>query len=116
MGLLDDAIREHLELKRSHGADPNEVAREEHEALEPVFADGQGAAHAEEPPAPPAGIEGAAEDGAADAAAQPPAADFSTVGQETAEFDMRAVLADDGDPPESPEPEDASGQERLSFE
>ncbi len=27
MGLLDDAIREHLELKRRHGADPDEVAR-----------------------------------------------------------------------------------------
>jgi hypothetical protein len=33
MGLLDDAIREHLELKRRHGADPNEVARQEREAL-----------------------------------------------------------------------------------
>jgi hypothetical protein len=33
MGLLDDAIREHLELKRRHGADPQEVERQEHEAL-----------------------------------------------------------------------------------
>ena len=33
MGLLDDAIREHLELKRRHGADPTEVARQEREAL-----------------------------------------------------------------------------------
>ncbi|MGA2470462.1 MAG: hypothetical protein ABSG64_07210 [Solirubrobacteraceae bacterium] len=33
MGDLDDAIREHLELKRLHGADPHEVARLEHEAL-----------------------------------------------------------------------------------
>lgn len=36
MGLLDDAIREHLELKRLHGADATEVARQEHEALGPV--------------------------------------------------------------------------------
>jgi hypothetical protein len=36
MGLLDDAIREHLELKRQHGADPSEVDRLEHEALGPV--------------------------------------------------------------------------------
>jgi hypothetical protein len=35
MGLLDDAIKEHLELKRRHGADPGEVARLEHEALGP---------------------------------------------------------------------------------
>jgi hypothetical protein len=36
MGDLDDAIREHLELKRLRGADPDEVAREEREALAPV--------------------------------------------------------------------------------
>ncbi|MFZ1154591.1 MAG: hypothetical protein WAN93_06770 [Solirubrobacteraceae bacterium] len=36
MGLLDDAIREHLELKRLSGADPGVVAREEHDALGPV--------------------------------------------------------------------------------
>lgn len=36
MGLLDDAIREHLELKRRRGADPDEVAQAEREALGPV--------------------------------------------------------------------------------
>ena len=36
MGLLDDAIREHLELKRRRGADPTEVERLEREALGPV--------------------------------------------------------------------------------
>ena len=36
MGLLDEAIREHLELKRRRGADPNEVEQLEHEALGPV--------------------------------------------------------------------------------
>ena len=36
MGLLDDAIREHLELKRLRGADPGEVARLEQEALGPI--------------------------------------------------------------------------------
>jgi len=34
MGLLDEAIREHLELKRRRGADPGEIAREEQEALQ----------------------------------------------------------------------------------
>ncbi|MEN0014633.1 MAG: hypothetical protein AAGC46_14790, partial [Solirubrobacteraceae bacterium] len=33
MGILDDAIREHLELKRRHGADSNEVSRQEREIL-----------------------------------------------------------------------------------
>jgi hypothetical protein len=32
MGALDDAIREHLELKRKHGASESEVARKENEA------------------------------------------------------------------------------------
>ena len=36
MGLLDDAIREHLELKRRHGASENELARQEAEALGPA--------------------------------------------------------------------------------
>lgn len=36
MGLLDDAIREHLDLKRRHGADPAEIERAEQEALGPV--------------------------------------------------------------------------------
>src|SRR3954449_8856047 len=39
MGLLDDAIREHLELKRRRGADPSEVSKQEQEALGPVRRD-----------------------------------------------------------------------------
>ena len=39
MGLLDEAIKEHLELKRRHGADPGEVARLENEALGPARRD-----------------------------------------------------------------------------
>ena len=92
MGLLDDAIREHLELRRLRGADPGEVAREEHEALGPVLRDDE-AAHD--------GSEGQAEvpletDGSffpgSEAA---PEADLSSVGQETAEIDMDAMLDPD---------------------
>ncbi len=36
MGLLDDAIREHLDLKRRRGADPAEIERSAREALGPV--------------------------------------------------------------------------------
>jgi len=39
MGLLDDAIREHLDLKRRRGADPSEIAKEEADALGPVGRD-----------------------------------------------------------------------------
>jgi hypothetical protein len=36
MGVLDDAIREHLELKRKHGVPEEELRRQEDEALGPV--------------------------------------------------------------------------------
>ncbi|MGZ4187505.1 MAG: hypothetical protein ACXVVQ_06565 [Solirubrobacteraceae bacterium] len=39
MGLLDDAIREHLDLKRRRGADPTEIERAERDALGPVRRD-----------------------------------------------------------------------------
>jgi hypothetical protein len=53
MGLLDDAIKEHLELKRKHGAGEEELDRQETEALGPArrdFAPGGGATA--EPEAP----------------------------------------------------------------
>jgi hypothetical protein len=57
MGLLDDAIREHLELKRRRGADSEEVSRQEHEALGPPqraeFADAAPAAAEPMAPAEP---------------------------------------------------------------
>jgi hypothetical protein len=63
MGLLDDAIREHLDLKRRRGADPAELERAEREALGPVRRkgdvatvdhpdDADEALHAEAPDAP----------------------------------------------------------------
>ncbi|MCX6393520.1 MAG: hypothetical protein NTY57_01510 [Solirubrobacterales bacterium] len=36
MGLLDDAIREHIDLLRRRGADPTDIAKAEAEALGPV--------------------------------------------------------------------------------
>jgi hypothetical protein len=36
MGVLDDAIREHLDLKRRHGAEEDELRRQEEEALGPA--------------------------------------------------------------------------------
>jgi hypothetical protein len=64
MGLLDDAIREHLELKRKHGADAADVARQEQEALgkggpraefvQPVADEPEPPTSDPEPPAAPA--------------------------------------------------------------
>jgi hypothetical protein len=62
MGLLDDAIREHLELKRKHGADPEDVARQEAEALGPGRKNEF--AQPDEPEAPAAVSAGEAEEAA----------------------------------------------------
>jgi hypothetical protein len=84
MGLLDDAIREHLELKRRHGADPSEVERQEHEALGPAR---RGAAPADE-----------ADLTEADAGPLEPGA--VSVGTLPAEDDRATALYDDDDEPE----------------
>ncbi len=42
MGLLDDAIKEHLDLKRRRGADAGEISRLESEALGPVRRSAEG--------------------------------------------------------------------------
>ena len=106
MGLLDEAIREHLELKRRRGADPSAVAREEREALAPVFPDeptddgvdlADGAPEAVE-------IEPAAEPTEASTHEGDRLADLSTAGQETAELDMQAVLEGDLDAADSASP------------
>jgi hypothetical protein len=104
MGLLDDAIREHLELKRRRGADPGEVAREQHEALDPVprepDATDAPVEAAEAHDAPEAGVMagGVPEDmpdDLADAAVVETAA--GAVSGETVELDMRTVLGAEGD-------------------
>jgi hypothetical protein len=107
MGLLDDAIREHLELKRQRGADPGEVAREQHEALDPVprepdalAATGVPDESAEAHDAPEAGVmaggvpEDMPDDLADDAVAETPA---GAVSGETVELDMRTVLGSEED-------------------
>ena len=49
MGLLDEAIREHLELQRKRGGDPTDLARQEQEALGPAVREAGEAAAAAEP-------------------------------------------------------------------
>jgi hypothetical protein len=122
MGLLDDAIREHLELKRRRGADPDEVARQEDEALgdprggqfvqpdaafeEPAAAsEPEELAPAEEPPAPEPGLETPDPEAAAPAPRDEPWLEDEdhpepAVGQPTAEF-----MPPEPEPEEEPEPE-----------
>jgi|GEM_PF-1585745 len=112
MGLLDDAIREHLELKRRTGGEPGEIARAEQEALDPATGEEHWAPHEEADAQrdPSGGLptatrpdDVASADSSfigdqhsglldADDSSHP-----STVGQETAELDMRTVLDEDPD-------------------
>jgi hypothetical protein len=119
MGLLDDAIREHLELKRRRGADPGEVAREHREALD-------------DPLHPEAGrIEDRSSLGSVSAPEPASAATASNVLEETAELDMRTVLDQRADSanvedtsvgprgaglPVDHVPEAAAGEEPLKWE
>jgi hypothetical protein len=112
MGLLDDAIKEHLELKRKRGADAEEVARLEQEALGPPqrgeFAGATAPAEAAEvADAPPPAEEAAAP------AAEPVAPDLPEPepepapdpGPEPEPSDMAPPpwLDDEPEPPEEPE-------------
>jgi len=72
MGLLEDAIREHLELKRRRGADPEEIRRLEAEAFGPVRRD--------EPLAPqPDAHAGAVAHGAADVGLEQPGEAYASL-------------------------------------
>ncbi len=98
MGLLDDAIREHLELKRLRGADPGLVSREESEVFGPVRGqepesdDGETTVQQLSPN----------EDAPREGSDPTEHGEFSNVGQETAEIDMRTVLEDDPSPDTGP--------------
>jgi hypothetical protein len=118
MGLLDDAIREHLELKRRRGADPGEVAREQQEALDSVIPGDPAPSNggAESPPKPVLEDSGERTESHHEAAEDPDYADAHLpdahlpdahdhggqesedppgLGEETAELDMESVLRED---------------------
>jgi hypothetical protein len=89
MGLLDDAIRQHLEFKRLRGANPSEIAREERDAL--------GYGYHDQDTAPPARL-GAPGDSSGYTGddllddLEPAPRPGLHIDQETAELDMRTVL------------------------
>jgi hypothetical protein len=139
MGLLDDAIREHMELKRLRGADPGEVARQERDALGPVVREHdpeepalEHGEHEDEGPNPaqddlgnavPVHGNGNGTHSDGDLSMDPHperGPDFANVGQETAELDMRTVLdeqlGEDALEQEPAIPGETPGQERLWFD
>jgi hypothetical protein len=95
MGLLDDAIREHLELKRLRGADPGDVAREEDAALGRVHRRDE--PEEPEPAAPHQDhIETTRPDESLPQAVGTHPQSHSSAGQETVEINMEAELAGSG--------------------
>jgi hypothetical protein len=108
MGILDDAIREHLDLKRKHGADDDDVERLEKEAFGPAVRPGDPEFEGEEGAEPEAGDE--PEAGAAPEAGT---GDWADVLEENTED--HAEQADDVEEPgEEPGPEvSAAEQARI---
>ncbi len=119
MGILDDAIREHIELKRKHGAAEDELQRQEEEALGPArrevaptqTQDENGAAEpvAEEAPAEAAEAEASVEpppavepEAAPESEATEPASPESQV-----PFDAAGLEPDPEPEPAEPEPQPA---------
>jgi hypothetical protein len=86
MGLLDEAIREHLDLKRRRGADPSEVEREEQAAL--GLAGEDSPSSVESGTEEPVGVASPAVD-EADPRAR---AEALYASQETVEIDMQTLL------------------------
>jgi len=120
MGLLDDAIKEHLDLKRRHGADPGEVAKQESEALGPVRREVEPVDPESLPAATPFDAEEDEGQAPAAAASEPEAAPAEPVaddhdGQPTEHFDVLGEESEP-DPPAEPDGLFAPGEEPFSDE
>ena len=104
MGLLDDAIREHLELKRRSGTDAGEVERLEQEALGPARREAQAQEERNLEP------ESEAAPDESDAYVPTPEDEaVQSLAEDEEPFYADDLLGeDDDDEPEPPEPEDQS--------
>jgi hypothetical protein len=124
MGLLDDAIREHLELKRRRGADPDEIARQEDEALgdprsgEFARPEGEPEPAAAVPAPPEEDLPPEPPEPAAHEPAEPPEApwleDESAAGDQTAEYEPAETEAEPE--PEVVRPDDEPGADEDVLE
>jgi hypothetical protein len=141
MGILDEAIREHLELKRQHGAGDSELKQLEDEAFgqaerpgdeqeadplaeaptefmeQPEADGGEGArreptiADLQEPPPPPVAEESAAEEGVAASADEAPVEDEPSA----MEHEIVADPVEAALPNDEPEPGGHSTEERQTI-
>jgi len=120
MGILDEAIREHLELKRQHGADDSELKQLEDQAFGPPERPGGEASSAA--PDDGGGVPDAAGEAPTEFMAQPDLGDGEPQGQPSEEAlnqqpppvrrEPAAGLADIQEPPEkTEEPEEPASEE-----
>jgi hypothetical protein len=105
MGVLDDAIREHLDLKRRHGVAEEELQRQEEEALGPARRDvAQQLEDADEPAV------AAAEDETALFDLDAPSAESAAPDEAAAEEAALQHEEPVGEPGHEPDPHDALGE------
>jgi hypothetical protein len=109
MGVLDDAIREHLDLKRRHGAAEEELRRQEAEALGP--------ARREVAPAETEDGDGLGEQAAAEVEADAARAGEPELAEATAEEQPAAEHEDEAPlEPEAAPPAAAAVEDELVFD
>ena len=110
MGILDDAIREHLELKRKHGVPDDELQRQEEEALGPARRDvAQQPEEAEMTAGGPATAE-AERDEPADAAEETALFDMEAPATEAPEAEHEEPAAVEPEEPVAVEPEEPAAE------
>jgi hypothetical protein len=108
MGVLEDAIRDHLDLKKRHGGSEEELRRQEAEALGPARREAE--ATPEEPAEPPAPEP-------ADTLLPPQAEDAEPSSVPAEElFSEETEVYQAPDEPQSPPQEDAPERDRLTPE
>jgi hypothetical protein len=124
MGLLEDAIREHLDLKRKHGAPEGELERQEVEALGPVRREltPEQAEDAELDAAPPAAasplepVDAADPEPEPDQSADPEPSPPASVDQPTELFEVEDVRSGDTPPRGFPAPAEEQAAEDDDFD
>ena len=118
MGLLEEAIREHLDLKRKHGASDDELLREESDALGPARRDQEEPVEHAEPEATEDGAVAETELAQEEPTAPPPEADLEEPPSSGLETPLESPVAEeDSVPEETPDfIEDTPEHDRLSLE
>ena len=122
MGVLDDAIKEHLDLKRKHGASEDELRKQEAEALGPGRREPVAEAHGEEVEAEIDGEEPALATGGEELATEllgdtavplgePPLED-----EPAGEIELEAIADLTAEPPREPEPPEALEPDEVPSE